>query len=756
MDLSSTTAALTSINNRKNIPESDLKSAKILLALISDQNSKNLLDISHLSTLLNSSYWESVASGLVYLTECAKRKIFDKTNVKFSIDAIRNNLDHLEPRVRICGAKLLAELGRDKVLGSLAWEEISTTIFKLIKENMHLGVEERSKLLTNVYDDNIENIAHETVGWKALETSLRSLEYFISSFGEHFVNKGYLTEELISMILEECLQHENRFVREVGYDLCTEIVPWIFQGNQELIQTFSSAITKGLEDNWSQVRFAASRSARILVENFQLDTSEEKFVQSLEKWDPQLRLLVPRMCLNRYYLAQGVKLYSQNTWKLIFSENNCGIRVIQRYLDEVVKYYVSQCTANNHAVREASCHCLAELVSRVPMEIYSEDKVNNWLKNILDALVLCFKDQSWPVRDAACLATAKVCSVFIKIQIVQEIINETLEKLWVDHLSDNIWSVREDSAIALGEVCKAYVENSDNLKSISKEEEYKVVFPLLPEFVQKVFLRIPQMLKEYEKEAEWKENKLDLVDNGQLRGTVPAVDVIDFDAIQKSTTSKYSTRSSIPTGVVTGKISELKNLENNFNAAKEAHFHDSLEQKEIVEKFSSKQVFSCGSLAPKLKRANRGVGCMDHGFAREKQHWEVSDGALYLIRELCVLDTILGGSFSKEFLPLVAVVAKDARRFKLYPKLQQTLWKIFISSAEKMGNKRRFKRYLELFLPQMIKDLEHSDRLLSNEARNCFLRLERFVGVKILQHRINDLFEGDTLNAIVQRSLRKL
>jgi hypothetical protein len=51
--------------------------------------------------------------------------------------------------------------------------------------------------------------------------------------------------------------------------------------------------------------------------------------------------------------------------------------------------------------------------------------------------------------------------------------------------------------------------------------------------------------------------------------------------------------------------------------------------------------FSCGSLAPKLKR---GGGCMDHGFARDAEPWEYSDGSIYLLREMS-----LCGEKAKEF-----------------------------------------------------------------------------------------------------------
>lgn len=38
---------------------------------------------------------------------------------------------------------------------------------------------------------------------------------------------------------------------------------------------------------------------------------------------------------------------------------------------------------------------------------------------------------------------------------------------------------------------------------------------------------------------------------------------------------------------------------------------------------TNQQMYSCGSLAPKLKRKG---GCMDHGFQRPQEPWEMSDG----------------------------------------------------------------------------------------------------------------------------------
>jgi hypothetical protein len=69
---------------------------------------------------------------------------------------------------------------------------------------------------------------------------------------------------------------------------------------------------------------------------------------------------------------------------------------------QVVFYYISQSKANNHAVREASCAVIAELMEKV-----DKAAVSAHVPDLLRALLLCFKDSSWPVRDAACTACGR-------------------------------------------------------------------------------------------------------------------------------------------------------------------------------------------------------------------------------------------------------------------------------------------------------------------------------------------------------------
>lgn len=59
-----------------------------------------------------------------------------------------------------------------------------------------------------------------------------------------------------------------------------------------------------------------------------------------------------------------------------------------------VSYYIDATEADNHAVREAACACIAELALKI-----ATDAVRAHVSDLLHALTVCFNDDSWPVRD---------------------------------------------------------------------------------------------------------------------------------------------------------------------------------------------------------------------------------------------------------------------------------------------------------------------------------------------------------------------
>ena len=95
------------------------------------------------------------------------------------------------------------------------------------------------------------------------------------------------------------------------------------------------------------------------------------------------------MCINRYYVAAGVRVYSLESWKLLVGNN--GRKFVAEYISDVAEFFTSQATADNHAVREAACHCIAELATKV-----DHNAVSKHIPKLLDALIACFKDASWP------------------------------------------------------------------------------------------------------------------------------------------------------------------------------------------------------------------------------------------------------------------------------------------------------------------------------------------------------------------------
>ncbi|XP_018021968.1 uncharacterized protein LOC108678132, partial [Hyalella azteca] len=147
-----------------------------------------------------------------------------------------------------------------------------------------------------------------------------------------------------------------------------------------------------------------------------------------------------------YYVAEGVRLYSQETWRQVTGTE--GKALVLQYMEHVVSYYIEATTADNHAVREAACACIAELATKLP-----SSGVQPYVAQLLSALLQCFTDDSWPVRDAACVA----CGHFV--QSFPEEASFTMPQLYplfFDNLQDSIPSVRQGAAVALGHVVQAY------------------------------------------------------------------------------------------------------------------------------------------------------------------------------------------------------------------------------------------------------------------------------------------------------------
>jgi hypothetical protein len=94
----------------------------------------------------------------------------------------------------------------------------------------------------------------------------------------------------------------------------------------------------------------------------------------------------------RYYVAEGVRIYSQETWRQV--TGTAGKDLVQKYISYTVDYYMLATESDNHAVREAACACIAELAAKIQPQA-----VRPHVERLLNTLLICFQDDSWPVRD---------------------------------------------------------------------------------------------------------------------------------------------------------------------------------------------------------------------------------------------------------------------------------------------------------------------------------------------------------------------
>lgn len=129
-----------------------------------------------------------------------------------------------------------------------------------------------------------------------------------------------------------------------------------FLHSTPLFPLLLDAVAKGLEDDWSQIRFAATWACRSLL-TLLADDGDAATASLLSRCWPQL---LPRLCMNRFYAAEAVKGSSLDFWKQFFSPSRFnGKALLSGMGREAVDYYI-RCSSGstNHMVCEAACHAM--------------------------------------------------------------------------------------------------------------------------------------------------------------------------------------------------------------------------------------------------------------------------------------------------------------------------------------------------------------------------------------------------------------
>lgn len=161
-----------------------------------------------------------------------------------------------------------------------------------------------------------------------------------------------------------------------------------------------------LSDYFPQVRFSA---LNFLITFY--DIFSKNNINLISENKEFRELILPKICLNRYLPADGVKNSSLLLWKSIVKEN--GISFIKSHFPFFLETYLYEMASKSPSAKEAACRSLQELIMRVSDETHSKYiEKKSFLMNSL--LIKCIKDSAFNVREAALNSAGYIFNVKYK------------------------------------------------------------------------------------------------------------------------------------------------------------------------------------------------------------------------------------------------------------------------------------------------------------------------------------------------------
>lgn len=467
--------------------------------------------------------WSVRQTGLLCLAEEA----FGKLDFETACACVSANVEHDEPRTRLAAVEVLGKL--TKIDGKKTWSRFADMLRLVAEKNSVLDLEQRGEEAERMgMEDTKQNssreeeesivdtrlpieleigktkmfsvvrfsdfrgrvranssgasarvrldsgaivlMVHETMGWKALETSLRGLDKLLAGYGPDFVLDGRLTPELVDLC-ENVLDHENRFVREVGYQICESLVglcaeknaiPGDFENRARLAEIrmeLYDRIAAGMCDTFSQVRLRACYAARALML-----TKPGAEAANQDEDEACKSMLGPAICLNGHYMAEGIRSYCKETWRMVFQE--AGAQYAAERASTYAEFYVSQMTSKDDFARDAACIAAGELAMRAA----DAKLIEPFVDMMMEGLVHRLGDASWNVRSSALLSLSTMAKRYERVDISKT----KLVPLFLKACADPVWSVREDAAAALGILAQSF--RHDVLSTITNEAKSTMNF----------------------------------------------------------------------------------------------------------------------------------------------------------------------------------------------------------------------------------------------------------------------------------------
>lgn len=112
---------------------------------------------------------------------------------------------------------------------------------------------------------------------------------------------------------------------------------------------------------------------------------------------------------------------------------------------------------------------------------------------------------------------------------------------------------------------------------------------------------------------------------------------------------------------------------------------------------------------------------MDHGFARDKELWELSDGAIFLLREISQFPDLQ--DFVVQHLENLSNLGY-IDHFKHAHTLKENLFKSMVMIVKNLG-KKKFRNHIELYLDPAFRNAKNTEsQILAISAQDFILDLE--------------------------------
>jgi hypothetical protein len=508
MDFSSVPRALESIQRRQPpLPQSILDACQALSTFREPGNGHTTSILSVLLTFFGEgARWEALAVGLYVSTEILRpRNADDEKEGRISINSYQSCLDgptlrsQLLPNdvLELCQVLHTACLRHlehpEPRIRTLVIQAVSVYIKSIPEADDPTRMECWAQELQDLLWSRIQGLDHDkepkegtdnanavpSGGAPFLETQWLCLASLIGALSHRFIElfptiPGPLVHAVEAVMTSS--SHANPHVRVAALQAMEQ---WIrasaaaedttescsLLGPEFLLRsTMVRIVSSGLADASSQVRLAASVLCRTWFETL-------PHWKSSEEPSDMMSILLPPMCFNRFDSALGVKLYSQETWKLLFPTSNdkedgtpsTGLLAVVQYLPFVCDYYVQHCHSEHPpTIRSAAGAAIGELIERVGQHPDYRSCLEPHGRSFWQVLMTNVQDAAWPVREAAGVALGSLCKTFPEMVSVEEW--NTLWDLWTEQLTDPVGS--EAAAVGLADLWESFGIEDDQIRAL--------------------------------------------------------------------------------------------------------------------------------------------------------------------------------------------------------------------------------------------------------------------------------------------------